>query len=302
MSVRHQTQVIGLAQPHSGWLSLSPVPFRSSVSICFSIPWLFPNYCWTSASILSLVPHKSLLPQWYFRILYIFYSASIVFILPAITALSYWLLVLCCQYPSTFPRRFPLPLLAPLFLGCFCLSSHPFCLRNFCYWLFYLFKLLTADTVSLWLEISLPCLLYLNEAFSRINWFYTFSYFHFLLKKYHPSLLGVHHICCYIVCDLCYCPSEGTDSSTALGCDSFSTVAYTLKQAVSQNPELTISDCPKNSLICSSHMLGISEGPPPPPSFYMTLGIWTLVHILAHQLIYLLSHLPSRFSHKCLSF
>lgn len=154
----------------AGWAA-APAPFRSSVSIRFSIPWLFPNYCWTSASILSLVPHKSALSRWYFRILYIFSSVSIVSILPAITSLSYWLLALCCQYTSIFPRRFPLPVLAPLFLGCFCLSSHPFCLQNFCYWLFYLFKLPTADISSLCLEISLLCLLYSNEAFSRINWF-----------------------------------------------------------------------------------------------------------------------------------
>lgn len=153
-----------------GW-AISPALFRSSVSICFSILWLCPNYCWTSESLLSLVPHKSALSRWYFRILYIFSSVSIVFILPAITSLSYWLLVLCCQYTSIFPRRFTPPPLAPLFLGCFCLSSHPFCLRNFCYWLFYLLKLLTADTFSLCLEISLSCLLYLNETFSRINWF-----------------------------------------------------------------------------------------------------------------------------------
>lgn len=31
---------------------------------------------------------------------------------------------------------------------------------------------------------------------------------------------------------------------------------------------------PRILYLCS-HMLGITEGPPPPPSFYMTLGIWT---------------------------
>ena len=144
-----------------GW-AISPALFRSSVFSRLSIPWLCPNYCWTSASLLSLVPHKSALSRWYFRILYIFSSVSIVFILPAsCSVLSIYIYISLQISPASVSSSLPgmlLPELTSLLLVKFRL-------------LFYLFKLLTADTFSLCLEISLSCLLYLNETFSRINWF-----------------------------------------------------------------------------------------------------------------------------------
>lgn len=136
VSFRHQTQVIRLAQQDLP--PTEPSPPHCSVLSQLSVSQKTSRGCIVTAGLqhpyfLSTTRHKSVLFQWYFRILYIVHSVSIVFTLPAITSISYWFLALCCQHTSLFPPRFSLPALAHLFLGCSCLSAHSLRLWNSCY-------------------------------------------------------------------------------------------------------------------------------------------------------------------------